>query len=325
MAKKNRFPQHYGWEDFLSFMRELLLWLTGQVGEPDYQADFVTGLEGKVDDYEAALIDYSAKKNLAPEQRKLVDIAVKNLRESLIQAKLTLPVFFPDPAVLGEFDLAQDVPSDEDDLYIMASACLAHWDLVKLLPEYAPLVADFSALQTAFDDFVSSRTTYQTTFQAMQTAQNELIEKREPINTQERKLFDWYRSRHRESQAEWWTASPWGISSGGTQPGEPGEPVGAFPDKVSNMTVKKASPPQTGAIVSCDPLEGVIGYNVCKAKVPTGMPRPTRPAEKWVFIEEPPVLDNDVEIGFDYYYWMCGVDENNVEGEWSDAMMTWVG
>jgi len=47
--------------------------------------------------------------------------------------------------------------------------------------------------------------------------------------------------------------------------------------------------------------------------------------EKWVFIEEPPVADTDVEIGFDYYYWMCGVDENNVEGAWSDAMITWVG
>jgi hypothetical protein len=323
MAKKNRYPQYLGWEDFLTFMRELLHWLFEQVGDPDYKAALVTGLEGKVDDYEAALVDYVAKKELPPEYRKLLDEKFEALRESLIQIKMTLPVFFPDPAVLGEFALSQDITNDEDDVYIIASACLAHWELVKLLPEYADMVADFGKLKDAFDDFVAQREQHMDSFQDMQTAQNVLIEKREPINTQERKLFDWYRSRHRVADAEWWTGSPWGTSSGGKE--EPGEPVGAFPDKVSNMTVKKASPPQNGAIVSCDPLAGVIGYNVCKAKVPTGMPRPMRPAEKWVFIAEPPVIDTAVEIGFDYYYWICGVNSENAEGEWSDAMITWIG
>jgi len=326
MAKKSRYPSQFGWQDFLTFMRDLLYWLAGQVGKPDYVASLVAGLSVKVDDFEAALVTYINEKDLAPDQRKAVVLKTTALYDKLAAVKIAIPVFFPDPATLGEFTLAGPIPQDEDDLYIVASACLLHWEDVKLLPAYAPLVADFAELKTVFDEFVLARTTYHETFQDMETSQGDMGNLKISILEQERKLFNWYRSKHKDSEEIWWTDTPWGASYGGEPvPGEPGEPVGAFPAKVSNMKVEKASPPQNGAIISCDPLAGVIGYNVCKAKVPTGMPRPTRPAEKWVFIEEPPVIDTGVEIGFDYYYWICGVDENNVEGAWSDAMMEWVG
>jgi hypothetical protein len=109
----------------------------------------------------------------------------------------------------------------------------------------------------------------------------------------------------------------------------PGQPVPGsanFPDKVSNMSAVKADPPLTGIKVSCDLLNGAATYNIYREKVPTGAPRPSRPAVAWMSeITDPAALDGDVLVGNDYYYWMCGVDETNIEGAFSDAMMKWIG
>jgi hypothetical protein len=109
----------------------------------------------------------------------------------------------------------------------------------------------------------------------------------------------------------------------------PGMPVpgGAnYPDKPENMKAVKASDPLTGIMVSCDLLNGAATYNIYREKVATGAPRPSRPSSPWMSeIPDPAALDGDVMIGFVYYYWMCGVDETNVEGAFSDAMMEWIG
>ena len=105
---------------------------------------------------------------------------------------------------------------------------------------------------------------------------------------------------------------------------EPGE--ANFPDKVENMSAKKADPPLTGIKVSCDLLNGAATYNIYREKVATGAPRPSRPTSPWMSeITDPAGLDGDVMIGNSYYYWMCGVDETNIEGAFSDAMMEWIG
>ena len=109
----------------------------------------------------------------------------------------------------------------------------------------------------------------------------------------------------------------------------PGVPVPGqanYPDKPENMKAVKASDPLTGIMVSCDLLNGAATYNIYREKVATGLPRPSRPPTPWMSgITDPAGLDGDVMIGNDYYYWMCGVDETNVEGAFTDAMMKWMG
>jgi len=187
MAKKARYPQRLNWQDYLTFMQvDVLPWLLLQVGQPDYMASLVVGLDVKVAAYRDALNLYVAKNSLAPEQRKLLALKFTALREGLLRAKISLPVFFADPAVLGEFGLSVDITNDEDDMFLVAKNCLAHWDLVKLLPEYADLVPDFSALQTVFDDYNATRTLYTQTFQEAQIAQNDMVAARDVCNEHER-------------------------------------------------------------------------------------------------------------------------------------------
>ena len=321
MAKKSRYPQYLGWEDFLSFMRALFLWLTSQIGEPDHLPDLEIGLEAKVDDFEAAMVVYAEKKNLAPEQRELKDNAITELRETLIRAKMTLPVFFPDPAVLGEFNLAQDIHSDEDDLYIQASACLAHWDLVKALPEYATLVPDFTAAQEAFDDFVAKRETYTITFQAMQAAQNDMGELRGPIQEQASKIFDWYRSRYRDAQDDFWTETPWGTSGGGSGGGE-----GTKWDDKPTAEIKKITFPKIGIIAGCAEYTGTDRFDIRIAYVPKGEGVPPMPDYDYVTdVEEPVFLDLEPQVGYVYYEWIRARKGEEVS-EWSDvASLEWNG
>ena len=238
MPKKSRFPQQLGWEDFLSFMRELIMWLASEAGNPDHQPTLQAGLVDKVNDYEAALTTYMMKKDLAPEQRKLKDSAVKELRVALTRIKDSLPVFFDDPDVLGQFGIAGSIETDEDELYIQASGCMGHWAMVSADPEFAPLVPDFDAAQAAFDDFVAKRETYTLTFQAMQGAQNDMEELRIPIQEQERTIFDWYRSRHPDANDPWWTDTPWGTSS---QQGEE-EALPPWPGPIESYELEYLAP-----------------------------------------------------------------------------------
>jgi hypothetical protein len=312
MAKKNRFPQQFGWEDFLTFMRELLSWLGSQVGQPDHQPSLEVGLADLVDDYEAGLITYAAKKNLAPQLRAVKDNAMKALREALIRVKMTLPVFFDEPSVLGEFNLAQDIESDEDDLYIQASACLAHWDVVKALPEYAGMIADMTVVEDGFADFVSKRNTYSATFQAMQAAQNDLIDLRAPIQDMERKIFDWYRSRYRNAQHEFWTETPWGTASGGSGGG--GEPQpGSWEDAPTNFVLREGLP--GSALLTADVHRDAEGCAVFMAETALGDPVPPMvppaPINPLITPIEPGKFSYNLNITANVrvWFWICHVKE----------------
>ena len=314
MPKKSRFPQQLGWEDFLSFMRELLLWLVTQVGKPDYLPELEVGLSAKVDLYETALALYAAKKNLAPEQRKLKDAAIEALREALTRVKATLPVFFPDPSVLGEFNLAQEIKTDEDELYIQASACLAHWALVSALPEYLTLVPDFTVAQAAFADFVAKRETYTITFQAMQAAQNDMEQLRIPIQEQERKIFDWYRSRYNDSIDPWWTDTVWGTSGGGESGG-----TGTAWDAKPIAKIMKAPYPLNGISAGCEEYSGTERFDMRIAWAPKGAGVPPMPEEDYMTdVEQPTLLDVELMFGFVYYLWIRARKDGEVS-EWSDV------
>ena len=252
-----------------------------------------------------------------------IENTIKAMKQKLSWMRNILPTLI-EPGIMKLFGFDEKIPTLYAEIKDYADTADAYWQTVKLEPLYAPVSAGCNDLAPLLAIYDSARAIQVTSDGEYNQRQNEKVSAREAHHIIERKIFNWYAANYPDGQDQYWTQTPWGMAYTVAQPGE-GEPVGAFPDKVSNMKVEKANPPQSGAIVSCDPLAGVIGYNVCKAKVPTGATRPTRPVEKWVFIAEPPVIDTAVEIGFDYYYWMCGVNSENAEGEWSDAMMTWVG
>ena len=325
MPKKSRFPQQLGWEDFLTIMRDIISWLLSQVGKPDHQPTLEVGLEAKVDDYEAVLTDYNIKKDLTPEYRELKDNAMKALREALNRVRDTLPVFFPDPAILGEFGLAGGIKTDEDELYIQASGCMAHWALVSVLPEYAPLVPDFDVAQPAFDDFVAKRQQYTLAFQAMQAVQNDMEQLRIPIQEQERKIFDWYRSRYPDANDPWWTDTPWGTSGGGEEPEEPEVPLPEIPDKPEGVYANFMTEPVIAMLVGCGKYGEHTGFDVVRAVTPAGVTETaTRPEELFatnIDVINEPLLDTDIDPGYRYWYWVRARNGDEV-GEWSEVV--WV-
>ncbi len=320
MAKKTRYPQRLNWEDYLTFMSvDLLPWLLLQVGKPDYMASLVVGLSDKIDAYRDALNLYKAKNVLAPEQRKLLATKFTALREGLLRAKISLPVFFPDPAVLGEFGLAVNITNDEDDMFVVASNCLAHWDLVKLLPEYADLVPDFTALQTVFDDYNVTRALYTQTFQEAQIAQNDMITARDVCNEQERKLFDWYRSRHRDVEGEWWTGSPWGAVGGGDE--EPGGPeLPEIPAAPTGFAVELRMEPSPFMLISCDPYGEHSGFDIKRAETPAGVTEPPDMGDE-LFMQNTglPLMDGEINPGMKYWYQIRARNGEEV-GEWTEIV-----
>ncbi len=213
MPQKTRYPARLNLGDFISFIRELLLWLATQVGDPDYRAVLVDGLQAKFDALEAKLVEYRQLEIHVPELNTLYTGAGKSLHEGLSMLKTMLPSFFDDPDVLGEFALANAIPFDLDDLYIIAQACFDHWADVSALPEYAVVAPDFTNVEAKYDDFVAKRDEYEAKFGEMEAAQNDLIVLRDAVEEQERDLFNYYRAKHPKGDDEFWTETPWGTTS----------------------------------------------------------------------------------------------------------------
>ena len=81
MPQKARYPKDLGIGDFISFIRELLLWLASQVGDPDYRAILVDGFQAKFDALEAKLVEYKQLIIHVPEINKLYTGAADALHE----------------------------------------------------------------------------------------------------------------------------------------------------------------------------------------------------------------------------------------------------
>ena len=101
---------------------------------------------------------------------------------------------------------------------------------------------------------------------------------------------------------------------------EPPEPGGAtYPDPVENLLAENITTPIIVNKVSWDVLAGAHSYSIKKAEVDLGQVAPPMPEEYYAqdYIDNTPVGDNDIVPGKTYYYWVCGVDETGVEGEWA--------
>ena len=220
MAPKCRYPINLGLNDFLTFVKDMVTWLLGEVGKPDYRASVVAGFDLKVAALETAVLAYSTLQSYAPELHKVLDEKAKAIRTALQSMKTLLPVFFPDPAIVGEFGLAGEIELDNDDLYVKGQACLAHWGEVSADPDYASVITDFAELQVVFDEFVAARADWVSSDQALDEAQNTILTERANVEEQERDIFTYYRAKHPDTKDEWWTDSPWGRTGGSGGGGE---------------------------------------------------------------------------------------------------------
>jgi len=252
MPQKTRYPARLNLGDFISFIRELLVWLATQVGDPDYRATLVDGLQAKFDALEAKLAEYKQLDIHVPELNTLYTGAGKALHEGLSMLKTLLPSFYEDPDVLGEFALADPIPFDLDDLYIIARACFDRWADVSGDPEYAVVAPDFTNVEAKYNDFIAKRDEYEAKFGEMEAAQNDLLELRAAVEEQERDLFNYYRAKHPKGDDEFWTETPWGTTGGGGNGGEK-LPV------VENITLDYVAPDLT---ISWDAVEGATGYTL---------------------------------------------------------------
>ena len=315
-----RDPGSLGYDDYKYWIRkEVLKFFVDHEGDSDFPSHLVPDIgdfETMIDAYDAAFNPYFNLIDLANAKNKLFSNAAEALSDKLQQIKYALPTIAPDPDILAQFNLASQIPNDRDLLMTVAENALSHWDDVSGEPMFAPIVGDFDALQTLYDDCVAKQDVYVDTEDQRQATQNAVLATREALHVVERQVFNWYRSRHPNGQDEWWTNSPWGKTSGGSQP-EPGE--NPFPNPLTGLN---AVFNELGhASVKADEQAGAVAYNFYVAKSYPGNPTPDRPFEAtWKKVSQPSIMDTEHDPGMIKTYWACGVNEAGEEGKFCDPV-----
>jgi len=218
---KTRNPQWLYHSDYLTFGQGVKGWCASQVGEPDYPTHLVPDFETKFDAFATAWARWD---DLSQEQKGKNAIYTNTataMAKHLQLLKDVFPTTIDDPPVLAEFGLDRPVPDDRDDVYTMAKTCVDQWNFViggGVPLDYAPLEPDFNVLLSLFAAFSTAKAEYLTTFNDAQQAQNAVLTTREACHDAERKIFNWYRARHKDPNDEWWTGTWWGTSSGEEPP-----------------------------------------------------------------------------------------------------------
>jgi len=327
MPKKSRRPYDFGYNDYLDWTKWLKTWLNDHSGDPDYPSHLIAEYDAAVVAYEAALIDYKAKKEAPIGKSELYDAKSKAVYDKLLTIKIALPTVVEEPDVLSEFGLSSALSRDREDVYVLVQVVLGRWAVVSADPVYAPMVADFNELILLSGEFTSAHDDYYSAYDAMQQAQNALVAAKETLSQAERKIFTWYRSRYTKGTEEFWTGTPWGASGGGSGGGgeEPGGEVPEIPDKPEGVYANFMTEPVTAMLVGCGKYGEHTGFDVVRAVTPAGVTEtPTRPEELFatnIDVINEPLLDTDIDPGYRYWYWVRARNGDEV-GEWSEVV--WV-
>jgi len=306
-----RDPGSLSYDDYKYWIRkEVLKFLTDHAGDSDYPSHIVPSVaafETMIDAYDAAFNPYHELIDLANKTNKSYTGAADDLAKKLQQIKYAIPTIDPDPVVLAQFDLGQEIPNDRDLLLTVAVNALAHWATVSADPKFGPIVGDFDALQVLYDDCVAKQDIYVDTEDQRQATQNSVLATREALHVTERKVFNWYRSRHPNGQDEWWTATPWGRTSGGSGSGG-GEEPGSWEDAVTELVVVEGV--GSAASIRGNVHPDADGVAIFLAEGPMGddtVPvRPVDPIEPLV-----PSLPYDMPVAFNVrvWIWVCHVKD----------------
>jgi len=183
-------------------------------------------------------------------------------------------------------------------------------------PEYAPLEADFVALQAMFTAFETAKSEHFAAMNAAQEAQNDVLTTREACHEQERKIFNWYGARYSDPKDEWWTGTWWGTSGGGGEEG-----VTKW-DAKPIAVIEKAPAPAIGLTAGCEPYDGTDRFDLRIAYAKKNESTPDMPLVDYATDVEQPVLLGlgfPLEKGYVYYVWIRARLGEEVS-EWSEVV-----
>ena len=324
MPIKSRYPDRdFSHRPYLLWLQRVYAWLLTQVGESDYPAHEVGDLPVLIDALETALNNWEALHGIATDRSKFYTDASDALRKQLQLLKQIIPTVV-DPHVMASFGLDKSLPDSRDELGGVAEICIMHWNEViggGVPVEYQPLEPQFNALITLYGDFETMRTNYYDSYNIAQQAQDDVIAAREACHAKERDIFNWYNGFHPDSEAEWWTSTEWGTSSGGSGgTGWPKKPV---------ATMTKAQVPLKGILAGCEEYEGTTRFDLRIAWAKKNEPVPDMPENDWwTDVEQPVLLDSDgfpLQKNFVYYVWIRARKDGEVS-DWSEpAGIQWTG
>ncbi|MCK5832926.1 hypothetical protein KAH81_04555 [bacterium] len=306
MPIKSRYPDRdFSHRPYLLWLKRVYAWLLTKVGESDYPAHEVGDLPVLIDALEAAINNWEALHGVANDRSKIYTDVTDLLKKQLQLLKQIIPTVI-DPHVMGSFGLDKSLPDSRDELGGVAEICIMHWNEViggGVPPEYAPLEPQFNALITLFGDFEMVRTNYYNSYNIAQQAQDDVVAAREARHAKERDIFNWYNGFHPDSQAEWWTSTEWGTSSGGGGSGTSEEetPWGMV------QRLEVVIDPIGNVLITWKKVAGAVKYNLLREIVQAGSPAPMLPFPAFVdgippMEENGSYTDTDNDPGFGNYY-----------------------
>jgi len=320
MAGKTRYPDRLGHADYLTFFLTIINFKEREVAAGTWPAHLSADLNALHGSFESALKDYDKKRKYRiKEASPALDDATLPLYKRILSLKEALPTLFDgDETVLAEFGIAGDIPSDRDELFLVASNCVDHWNALCTPDppvEYEPAVPFFDDLLDKFPAFTDARLDYINALRDEEEAQDLVLATREACNHEERLIFHWYCALWLDPEDENWTHTPWGTSSGGSGGGDwPKKPVG-------KMSI--APDPLDGILAGCEEYDGTKRFDLRIVGVKKNDPVPEMPlVDTYTDIEQPALLDADgfpLQKNFVYYLWIRARKDGEVS-DWSEVV-----
>jgi len=327
MGIKSRDPNNLKHSDYVSWYLEFLDTRGRLIASGEWPIHLDVDFAGFYGVFKNAYADFEAKlQYLVKTATPAHNAAAKKVYLRIRSFKQLLPTLFGgDETVLTEFGINDQVPSDKDDLYIMAKNCIDHWtELCDPLmpPEYAPVEAFFTTYATEFTDFEAAHEAHIDATRDKEIAETVADTTREPCHVAERLVFHWFKGIYLDPQDPWWSDTMWGASSGGSGGGGTGTAWDAKPI----AKIMKAPYPLNGISAGCEEYSGTERFDMRIAWAPKGAGVPPMPEEDYMTdVEQPTLLDVELIIGYVYYEWIRARKDGEVS-EWSDvASYEWEG
>jgi len=235
--------------DLKNFLLGIAMYATDHAADPDFYPHYAD-LEPLIPLFADNYDDYMGKKLNEGEKSSSFQATIEPLRQLMIGLRRLIPSLFKDDLLLDDFGLSETIPSDVDKILTKAHICNIFWASLHTPdapPEYLPIAAKLDSVAVLTTALETAQAVYAAAIRAREDAQNLKDVSRTNVLREERGMFSWYRGLYTDPQDEFWTATPWGKSSGGGS----SEPLPA-PEGVGYDV-----PSRTG---SFDEVIGAVGY-----------------------------------------------------------------
>ncbi len=308
-----REPYNIGDDNYGEYCDKLKDFLAEDNSMPRRPTHMVAEQIARADAFIAALDEFHTAETLSQNATSVVKAAVDGIKAKLLWFKYILPTVIIGPDTLvEEFGLSGDLPEEYAKIKNKGDEVWAIWEIRKVEPMFAPILADGDLLQgllTSYDSAVSAQNTAQNVYSTKSFAKNETREAHHFISQE---IFNVYRAFYPDAQDDYWIKTPWGKASGGGSGGE-----NAWPNKPT-AEIKKITFPKLGITAGCAEYTGTDRFDIRIAYVPKGEGVPTMPDYDYVTnVEEPVYLDVELMNGYIYYEWIRARKGEEVS-EWSE-------